>query len=504
MLLALVLSDDCNRDCTYCYADQRRGRCMSMETAMRSIKLGRSLAPDNLRLGFFGGEPLLNFPLLREIADCARRQPGPPIGFTLTTSGDLITEEVASYFGGIDVDVSVSAHDANPSGTKRAVRRLLEAQMEPSVVLVGTPDNASSLAGRIRELKRCGVSNFAISPDFYQVWSPAARTRMERTYRELAELYLRADQRGETLRINQLNPRLHALCTGVSMHQSRCTLGDSSLTVAPDGSLYPCDRMAVDSNCSNTCIGSIADGIDHDKWQRISEQRARAPRAGSDCQDSLTCGCTCACVNVRLTGSVDTVPEVVQWHERMAGAIAQELLPQLKDRNRQKRMRRRLIRITAGILVAGSVSASCADDNSHSTQTDSSQKSTASEGAEYVGEIKLGEDWDQDAIKDVEGNKGFVEVSFRLIMSNNDTYKHLLLNENEIKQCLERQIAKRSFTRMTLPEEEQALGKAIIKEVGEILGADSRLVGVTLSIASQAEIMASHEELKKLGYNCIE
>lgn len=499
MLLALVLSDDCNRDCSYCYADQRRGHCMGMDTAVRSIELGRSLSPISLRLGFFGGEPLLQFPLLRQIADHARRQSGPPIGFTLTTSGDLITPEVAAYFGGIDVDVSVSAHDADPGGTRRAVRRLAEFGIQPTIVHVATPDNAGSLVDRIRELNRSGVTSFAISPDFYQPWSGAARARIERCYRELSELYLNKHRRGEELVISQLSPRLNALRSGVPMHQSRCTLGISSLTVAPDGSLFPCDRMAVDSSCSSSCIGTIEDGIDHDKWRRITEQRANVPTPGSACRDSLTCGCTCACVNVRLTGSADSVPEVVQWHENMAGAIARELLPRLTDRKPPKRIRRNLIHITAGILAAGSFATSCSDDSGPSAEQAEAPGLSATEGAEYVGEFTLGEHWDQDAIKDMQGESGFVEVSFRLIMSGDDTYKHLLLNENEIKRCLERQIAKRTYARMTLPEEEEELGNALIEEVGEILGSDSRVVGVTLSIISQGEVEANLEQLKTLG-----
>jgi len=98
----VVLNLDCNLACPYCYEDHFRGKYymapatarLLVETIIREqIDRGQ-----NIKLQFYGGEPLLSLPMIREIARpllAAAQAKGCAFHFTLTTNGTLLTRKVA-------------------------------------------------------------------------------------------------------------------------------------------------------------------------------------------------------------------------------------------------------------------------------------------------------------------------------------------------------------------------------------------------------------------------
>lgn len=115
--LVVHVAHTCNLACHYCYADEGRygGRdsLMTEETARRYVDFLFDSDPEapRLRLTFFGGEPLLNFKVVRLAADLARERAareGRKVLFAMTTNGTLVTDEVADYLAEIDCAVTVS------------------------------------------------------------------------------------------------------------------------------------------------------------------------------------------------------------------------------------------------------------------------------------------------------------------------------------------------------------------------------------------------------------
>ena len=103
--LTLCLTHDCNLRCGYCYAGRKRAVSMSRKTAFRSIDFGLQQAcregkalgkMPEIQIGFFGGEPLLEWTLLqecREYAEAESSRAGINLKWTLTTNMTLLTEE---------------------------------------------------------------------------------------------------------------------------------------------------------------------------------------------------------------------------------------------------------------------------------------------------------------------------------------------------------------------------------------------------------------------------
>ena len=126
--LVLNVNTGCNLGCTYCYKEDlqtpARGEKMNFETASRSVDLLLSQAAERDRVGivFFGGEPLTNMPLIRQVVDYAKREADKAhkqMDFSLTTNATLLTEAIVDYFNEHHFGISISmdgpkvVHDRN-------------------------------------------------------------------------------------------------------------------------------------------------------------------------------------------------------------------------------------------------------------------------------------------------------------------------------------------------------------------------------------------------------
>lgn len=107
--IQLIISDACNMKCSYCYgeyyANQKDKHLMEIQTAFKAIDFAESLGISNI--GFFGGEPLLNFPLIKEVVNYCK-QKSVHFQFGMTTNGTLITKEFAEFARQNNILVSVS------------------------------------------------------------------------------------------------------------------------------------------------------------------------------------------------------------------------------------------------------------------------------------------------------------------------------------------------------------------------------------------------------------
>ena len=104
--MCINISHDCNLRCEYCFAakgDFGQGRClMSLETAKKAIDfiIANSGTRHNLEVDFFGGEPLMNFEVVKQTIEYARsieKKYNKNFRFTITTNGLLLDDEKTEY-----------------------------------------------------------------------------------------------------------------------------------------------------------------------------------------------------------------------------------------------------------------------------------------------------------------------------------------------------------------------------------------------------------------------
>jgi len=104
--LCLNIAHDCNLRCEYCFAakgDFGRGRMlMPLEVAKKAIDflIEKSVGRHNLEVDFFGGEPLMNFEVVKQVVNYARgleKKHNKNFRFTITTNGILLTDDKIDF-----------------------------------------------------------------------------------------------------------------------------------------------------------------------------------------------------------------------------------------------------------------------------------------------------------------------------------------------------------------------------------------------------------------------
>jgi radical SAM additional 4Fe4S-binding domain len=114
--ITLLVAQDCNLACDYCFADKgvygNQGK-MTVETACRAIDflLHKSEEKIEYIVNFLGGEPLLNFPVIKKVAEYTTsisNRKGIPVYLSMTTNGTILNDEILEFLKKYDVSVTVS------------------------------------------------------------------------------------------------------------------------------------------------------------------------------------------------------------------------------------------------------------------------------------------------------------------------------------------------------------------------------------------------------------
>lgn len=115
--IVLNVNTGCNLSCTYCYKEDlstpSKGDKLGLEKATKGIELllREGAKRDHVNVVFFGGEPLMNMPLIREVTKYAElrcQEERKSLGLSLTTNATLLTEEIAEYFNQHRFGITIS------------------------------------------------------------------------------------------------------------------------------------------------------------------------------------------------------------------------------------------------------------------------------------------------------------------------------------------------------------------------------------------------------------
>jgi uncharacterized protein len=287
--LCLMVAQECNLRCTYCFAGEGTyggGGLMSAEVAFRAIDflLERSGPVRAVEVDFFGGEPLLNWPVVTAVVDYATeraRACHKEVSFTLTTNAVLLDTTKSRYLieKGINVVLSLDGrkevHDrfrCFPGGAgsyERVLancRNFFQAWAEvprPSYCYIrGTYTRFNlDFTRDFRHLVEEGFTAISLEPVVASPAEPYALREEDvapavAEYERLAEDYLAFRRSGRPVRFFHFEldpaggPCLTKRLTG-------CGAGFSYVAVDVDGRLYPCHQFVGDAAF---CLGDLATG----------------------------------------------------------------------------------------------------------------------------------------------------------------------------------------------------------------------------------------------------
>lgn len=348
MKYIFCLTLQCNLRCTYCYID-KAARRMSMDTAAKIVDFIYQRTPPGapIDIGFFGGEPLLEFELMRAITDRIEAHPDHDpsrVELSVVTNGTIYNDEIADFIAahrvgfGISCDGPPDVHDrsrvyASGKGSgalvERNIRRALERFPNLMVNAVYRPDTVARLPEVVRWLAGLGVTQIYLNADFSAPWTAESAACLPAVYGEIADLYQRRYEAGAPLHINLLDSKIAVILRGGYHADERCSMGRGELAFAPNGNIFPCERLIGAGDDNEHCIGHIDTGV---RPERMACHEA--PLVNPRC---LTCGlrdhCArwCGCTNYFSTGYYNRVGALLCASERAVIEAAYRTLHAIED-----------------------------------------------------------------------------------------------------------------------------------------------------------------------------
>ena len=334
--LCLHVAHTCNLNCSYCFASQGK---YHGERALMSFEVGRraldflvenSGTRRNLEVDFFGGEPLMNWQVVKDLVAYARsieKDAGKNFRFTLTTNGVLLDDEVTEFCnremhnvvlsldGRKEVNDRFRVDVAGNGSYERIVpnfQRFVAARGDKSYYMRGTythynPDFTNDLF----HMADLGFTELSMEPVVCAPGDPCALTEEDfpvlcEQYELLAKDMLRRWREGKPITFYHYMIDLkHGPC--VYKRISGCGSGTEYMAVTPWGELFPCHQFVGDPKYS---LGNIWDGVTNTAAQ--DEFRHCNAYSRPDCKDCwarLYCSGGCAANSYHATGRIGGVYE---------------------------------------------------------------------------------------------------------------------------------------------------------------------------------------------------
>ena len=349
--LCLHVAHICNLNCSYCFASQGKYHgeraVMSFETGKRALDflIENSGTRRNLEVDFFGGEPLMNFDVVKRLVAYARsieKEKGKNFRFTLTTNGVLIDDEVIDFCNKemsnvvLSLDGRKEIHDRfrvdyNGNGSFDKIvpkfQKLVKARGGKNYYMRGTFTHANpDFLNDIKVMLDLGFTELSMEPVVCAASDPSELNKedletVKKQYEQLAELMIEREKENKPFTFYHYMIDLNG---GPCIYKriSGCGSGTEYLAVTPWGDLYPCHQFVGEEKYK---LGDIYNGVTNLKAQaEFKECNVYAREDCKDCWAKLYCSGGCAANAYHATGSVKGVYKsgCELFKKRMECAIA--------------------------------------------------------------------------------------------------------------------------------------------------------------------------------------
>ena len=334
--LCLHVAHTCNLNCSYCFASQGKYHgdraVMSFEVGKRALDflVENSGSRRNLEVDFFGGEPLMNFQVVKDLVAYARsieKEKGKNFRFTLTTNGMLVDDDVIEFANKechnvvLSLDGRKEIHDRfrvdyTGKGSWDTIvpkfRKFVEAREGKGYYMRGTFTHRNpDFLEDIRQMLDLGFSELSMEPVVCAEGDPSALTEEDlpvvmEQYEKLAELMLQRDEEGKPFTFYHY---MIDLTGGPCIYKriSGCGSGTEYMAVTPWGDLYPCHQFVGEEKFR---LGDIWEGVTNTAIQQeFANCNVYAHPECRDCWARLYCSGGCAANAYHSTGSVTGVYE---------------------------------------------------------------------------------------------------------------------------------------------------------------------------------------------------
>lgn len=332
--ICLHVAHDCNLACKYCFAGEgeyhgARG-LMSFEVGKKALDflVANSGTRKNLEVDFFGGEPSLNFDVVKKLVEYGRsieKAANKNFRFTYTTNGIILNDEIMEFCNREMSNVVLSLDGRREVNDRMRVfrggkgsydnivpkfQKFADSRGQKDYYIRGTYTHYNTdFAADILHMADLGFKEISIEPVVADPAEPYALKESDlptllEQYEILAKEMIKRNKKGEGFTFYHYMIDLDGgPC--VVKRVSGCGVGTEYMAVTPNGDLYPCHQFAGDPNF---LLGNVAVGITNEKvTEQFKECNIYSHKECDDCFARMYCSGGCAANAYHSTGSVNGV-----------------------------------------------------------------------------------------------------------------------------------------------------------------------------------------------------
>ena len=334
--LCLHVAHTCNLNCSYCFASQGKYHgdraLMSFEVGKQALDflIKNSGKRRNLEVDFFGGEPLMNWDVVKQLVQYARsveKEHNKNFRFTLTTNGMLIDEDVIEFANKEMSNVVLSLDGRKEINDLKRVdyagngsydkivpkfKQLVDSRGGKGYYMRGTFTHANpDFTKDVFHMADLGFTELSMEPVVSSADDPAALTKedleiVKEHYEILAKEMIKRKKEGRGFTFYHY---MLDLTKGPCVYKriSGCGSGTEYMAVTPWGDLYPCHQFVGDEAYK---LGDIWNGVTNDALRE--DFRSCNAYSRPDCKDcwaKLYCSGGCAANAYHASGSIRGIYE---------------------------------------------------------------------------------------------------------------------------------------------------------------------------------------------------
>lgn len=358
--LCLHIAHDCNLACRYCFAEEGeyhgRRALMSLEVGKKALDflIANSGSRRNLEVDFFGGEPLMNWQVVKDLVAYGREQEkkhDKNFRFTLTTNGVLLNDEIMEFcnreMGNVvlSIDGRKEVHDRMRPFRKGAgsydlivpkFLKFAESRQQNNYYVRGTFTHYNlDFAVDVLHLADLGFRQISVEPvvappsEDYAIRKEDLPVIMEQ-YDLLAREMIRREKEGRGFNFFHF---MIDLTGGPCVYKrlSGCGSGTEYLAVTPWGDFYPCHQFVGEEQF---CLGNVDEGIvRQDICGEFRKCNVYSKKECADCFARFYCSGGCAANSWNFTGNINDVYEIGCAMQRKRIECALMIKAALADRD---------------------------------------------------------------------------------------------------------------------------------------------------------------------------
>lgn len=356
--LDMQISHHCNLACRYCYAKGGNfgghDKLMSLETAQKAADyfIHRSGDATEICINYDGGEPLINFKVIKEATLYARdkgEKKGKHIRFNIGTNATLVTDEIAEFLSELSFSPQISLDGAEPiqdelrpfkngKGAYRemmkGIKKLNEKGLKLASRITLTPRNLN-LKDNVELLHRMGAIRIAAFPATGIPGQYAFHAEhieiLKEEYDKTAEFFLDSlFKKGELVCFSNFTDNLRNLHKAKVLHYG-CGAARSFISVDPREDIYPCHRLVGNEKYR---LGNLQTGMDDEKCRIFVENHVDTKETCRRCWAKYLCGGGCLVeaeyINHDIKTPYDVSCEIFKYERELSIMIYAKILAQDK------------------------------------------------------------------------------------------------------------------------------------------------------------------------------